>query len=428
MVVETRNAPTFSYDVQKQLWDIRREYAILSGFYFSEAIEEKAIESLSVEDATAAVAEAELKLATFKKKDEAKKKRTGKQPEQSPPETDPEISEKPANEGEGKPSDDSNDKQDEAEIASDPGNDESTSEKKKSKRKSAADSDPSDPGDSSDDDGDDRNRTSRGDKAKIRGRTPRIEVDTTSKKKVFKTEPPKKYTGEKDKERTYDAVQLFLSQLSRYLRISTEIDMKADISEYVAAFLDGFAYKWFSNLKKPEKAPFLWEDFEAALRKKFIPLAHIEQAITKYLAIEQTDGKSVSEYIVEREDMETMLGDAITDRIIKSSFRKGLHRWLREKMSPFSDLFHEEYIHKIKVLDQNAKKQKIELYNSKKEEFKDFKSSTFSKSYRKLRNQSESDEDKGSDNASSLKSEKDTDKNQMSKKEMRKKDICFNCH
>src|SRR5436305_13787843 len=97
-------------------------------------------------------------------------------------------------------------------------------------------------------------------------------------------------------------------------------------------------------------------------------------------------------------------------------------------MSPFSDLFHEEYIHKIKVLDQNAKKQKIELYNSKKEEFKDFKSSTFSKSYRKLRNQSESDEDKGSDNASSLKSEKDTDKNQMSKKEMRKKDICFNCH
>ena len=432
MVVETRNAPTFSYDVQKQLWDIRREYAILSGFYFSEAIEEKAIDSLSVEDATAAVAEAELKMAAFKKKVEAKKKRKGKQPAQSPPESDPEISEKPANEGEGKPSDDSNDRQDEEEIESDPGNEESTSEKKKKKKKpkrskSAADSDPSDPEDSSDDDEDDRNRTSRGDKAKIRGRTPRIEVGTTSKKKVFKTEPPKKYTGEKDKERTYDAVQLYLSQLSRYLRISTEIDMKADISEYVAAFLDGFAYKWFNNLKKPDKAPYLWEDFEAAMRKKFIPLAHIEQAITKYLAIEQTDGKSVSEYIVEREDMETTLGDAITDRIIKSSFRKGLHRWLREKMSPFSDLSHEEYVRKVEVLDQDAREQKVGPYAPKKGDSKDSKSSTSSKSY-KRGNQSGSAGDKGSGNAGSSKSEKDTGKKQMSKKEMRQKGICYNCY
>lgn len=254
-------------------------------------------------------------------------------------------------------------------------------------------------------------------------------MSTTSKKKVFKTDPPKKYTGENDKERTYDGVQLFLSQLSRYLRISTEIDMKADISEYVATFLDGFAYKWFNNLKKPEDAPFLWGDFETAMRKKFIPLAHIEQAITKYLAIEQTDGKSVSEYIVQREDMETTLGDAITDRIIKSSFRKGLHKWIREKMSPFSDLSHEEYMRKVEVLDQDAKEQKVGPYAPKKG---DTKSS--SKPYRRG-NQSGNggaggaSNDGGSGNATgSWRTGKDGGKKQMSRLEMRKKGICFNCH
>ena len=52
---------------------------------------------------------------------------------------------------------------------------------------------------------------------RIRGRTPRIDTGGTSKKKVFKSEPPKKYAGEKEKELSYDGVHIFLSQLSRYL-------------------------------------------------------------------------------------------------------------------------------------------------------------------------------------------------------------------
>ena len=100
---------------------------------------------------------------------------------------------------------------------------------------------------------------------------------------------------------------------------------------------------------------------------------------------------------------------------------------VREKMSPFSDLSHEEYVRKVEVLDQDAREQKVGPYTPKKGESKDSKSSTSSKSYRR-RGQSGSGGDKGSGNAGSSKSEKDTGKNQMSKKEMRKKGICFNCH
>ena len=81
MVMGTHNAPTFPFDVQKQLWDIRREYSMLSCFKLKEELEERLIQGLSVEDATAAVAEAEADLAAFKKDAEAKKRRKkGKKP------------------------------------------------------------------------------------------------------------------------------------------------------------------------------------------------------------------------------------------------------------------------------------------------------------------------------------------------------------
>jgi hypothetical protein len=67
MVRETRSAPTFPHDVQRQLWDIRRESTILSGFKFKEELEERLIQGLSVEEATAAVAEAEADLEAWKK-------------------------------------------------------------------------------------------------------------------------------------------------------------------------------------------------------------------------------------------------------------------------------------------------------------------------------------------------------------------------
>jgi len=50
-----------------------------------------------------------------------------------------------------------------------------------------------------------------------------------------------KYSGDKDKDRTYNAVHQFLSQLSRYLRLATNVDMSKDVVEYLLGFLDGFA-------------------------------------------------------------------------------------------------------------------------------------------------------------------------------------------
>ena len=41
------------------------------------------------------------------------------------------------------------------------------------------------------------------------------------------------------------------------------------------------------------------------MRKTLIPFVHIQRRIVKDNAIEQTDGKSAAEYIVEREAMES---------------------------------------------------------------------------------------------------------------------------
>src|ERR1700689_1657606 len=85
MVMGTRSAPEFSYDVQRQLWGIRREHARLTGFRFKEGLEERLIASLSVEEATAEVAEAEAELEAWKK---ASEKRKTKGKKTAPPSSD----------------------------------------------------------------------------------------------------------------------------------------------------------------------------------------------------------------------------------------------------------------------------------------------------------------------------------------------------
>ena len=46
--------------------------------------------------------------------------------------------------------------------------------------------------------------------------TLRIESSRKSSKKLFKMDPPAEYIVEKEWEMSYDAIMLFLSQLSRY--------------------------------------------------------------------------------------------------------------------------------------------------------------------------------------------------------------------
>jgi hypothetical protein len=63
-------------------------------------------------------------------------------------------------------------------------------------------------------------------------------------------DPPVKYSDDKEKDWTYDAIHQFLSQLSRYLHLVTNIDIDANIAEYVFSFLKGFAFYWFDALDK----------------------------------------------------------------------------------------------------------------------------------------------------------------------------------
>ena len=121
--------------------------------------------------------------------------------------------------------------------------------------------------------------------------------------------------------RTYEAVHQFLTEVSRYLRLATHVDMEDDISEYAAAFLDGFAYIWFENLNKGR----------------------------------QQNGRSVAEYIVERERLESTLGKAVTKGMKESSFKEGLDKGIRDVLLVFSDLPFEQYKRKAEVVDEETR-------------------------------------------------------------------------
>src|SRR5271169_2235524 len=182
-------------------------------------------------------------------------------------------------------------------------------------------------------------------------------------------DPLKRYTGNKETDRTYDAVQLFLSQLSRYLRLATHIDMDKDISEYVASSLDGFAYKWFEALDKGTE-PFAWVKFEKVFRRKFIPREHIENAIDRYMDIKQK-GRPVIEYIAEKEELENTLGEIIPKELKETSFRKGLDAWIRDKLIIFRGLPLKEYREKAESIDMDARERKIGPYKVKSNPEKD---------------------------------------------------------
>lgn len=298
------NEPEFQYKAQTKLWRARREHAMLTGFRFKEALEEKGIRTLSsVEAAEAAADTLEALDACKASRTKNGKKSTGR------PSLEPEHAsiQKPA----------------------------------RSPKPTASSSSSESSLSSSDDDA----NVSRADK-RHRGRRHR---------KLFKMHPPAKYTGRTDAERTYEAVQQFLTEVSRYLRLATHVDMEDDISEYVAAFLDGFAYNWFETLDKGKRSEkFLWEHFESAVRKKFISRNYIQQAITRYHAIKQ-NGRSVAEYIVEREGLESTLGKALTKAVKESSFKEGLNRWIRDVLVVFSDLPFEQYKKKAEAVDEEAR-------------------------------------------------------------------------
>ena len=237
-VHQTRSTPDFTFESQKELFAARKQLSMLTGFPFAEEYEEGLVQSLDEGQAAEMLAPMLLHLEQVKKAAAKKTARKGKEPAVSTPLESPETSgevpfEQPAAPEES--ADDLGDTDIKPEVKT-PAPMQSTASKKPS---GSSDSD-----DSDDSDKDPRRRISPQDQQRVRGRTPRIDISESDKssKKLFKMDPPKKYVGEKDSERTYQAVYIFLSQLSRYLRLAINVDINRDITEYVLGFLDGFTY------------------------------------------------------------------------------------------------------------------------------------------------------------------------------------------
>jgi hypothetical protein len=238
-VHQTRSTPDFPYESQKELFAARKQLSMLTGFPFAEEYEEGLVQSLDEGQAAEMLAPMLLHLEQVKKAAAKKTARKGKEPAVSTPLESPETSSEVPFEQPAAPEESADDDLGDTDIKPEvktPAPMQSTASKKPS------DSDPNSD-DSDDSDKDPRHRISPQDQQRVRGRTPRIETDLKSSKKLFKMDPPKKYVGEKDSERTYQAVHMFLSQLSRYLRLATNVDIDRDITEYVLGFLDGFAYR-----------------------------------------------------------------------------------------------------------------------------------------------------------------------------------------
>jgi hypothetical protein len=247
-MVITRTAPEFPDDAQRQLYDVRREFALMVKFPHDPEYEQEYIGAMTVERAEQLLAKTVTELNAYKQrmsKNSARRSAKGKaKTSAATVVAGTPVGDDPMNPG----NDPTNPGDDVSRTAS---ADEPATDEDPEQNESVIGSDPPDSSSSeSDDDDDPRRRASKKDRRAVKGRTPRIDVKGKTSKKLFKMDPPEKYSGEKDKDRTYAAVHQFLGQLSRYLRLATNIDMDADIVKYVLGFLSGFAYDWFEAMDK----------------------------------------------------------------------------------------------------------------------------------------------------------------------------------
>ena len=243
MVIDTRSAPDFPYDSQKELYNIRREFALMVKLPYDPEYEQTYIGTMTAERTSEVLAKTTGERNVYKRTSKKSKGKVTTSTATKPADgTEASAAQDPTNTGKKGVS--ANAPANELATDEDPEQNENENE---TDADSVNETEPSDPSSSSssDDDDDPRLRTSKKDKRTVRGRTPSINVNGKTFKELFKMDPPPKYSGEKDNDRTYDTVHQFLSQLSRYLRLAMNIDMDDDIVDYVLGFLDGFAYRWF---------------------------------------------------------------------------------------------------------------------------------------------------------------------------------------
>jgi RNase H-like domain found in reverse transcriptase/Integrase zinc binding domain/Retrotransposon gag protein/Retroviral aspartyl protease/Reverse transcriptase (RNA-dependent DNA polymerase)/Chromo (CHRromatin Organisation MOdifier) domain/Zinc knuckle len=350
--------PEFLTTFAKELYSARRQFSAMTGFPFDDVMEEAAISALSDEQVTECLAKIKTDMEGYGKTSRRNKGRR-KADETPNPDLDP-ANESPDPVEAG---DDEHLDEEEHQTSSEHEEGHQTSSEHEGGQGTGHFSDP-EPSDSDSSDSDpengDKGHRSRRDKERVRGRTPRIKTSMKTSRKLFKMEPPAKYSGEKDSDRTYESVNQFLSQLSRYLRLSTNVDMKKDIAEYVLAFLDGFAFHWFDNLEKG-KGAYKWEAFDRDIRAKFIPIEYSQMMLERYMKIRQ-GGRSLAEYLLERERLETSLGRLLNTQLKEMSFRRGLNEYMRDRMVSYRGMPFEEYKRKAEMVDQDARERKVGHY------------------------------------------------------------------
>lgn len=154
-------------------------------------------------------------------------------------------------------------------------------------------------------------------------------------------------------------------------------------------------------------------------RKKFIPREHIQQAIDRYLAIKQDD-RSVAEYIVEEEDMENTLGEWIGQPLKETSFRKGLHEWIKDRLIAFRELPLEKYKKKAEYVDQDARERMVGPYKPQ-------KPTPTTPASKGTTSKTTTNHDYNPKNDSKKSTKPASTKKQMSRNELRKEGRCFNC-
>jgi hypothetical protein len=168
MVIDTRSAPDFPHDSQKELYNVRREFALTVKFPYDPEYEQTYIGTMTAERASEVLAKTTGELKAYKQRiSRIMKKSKGKVTTTTATETVVDASgEAPTNTGDDGVLGDTS--------ANETASNENSAHERETDIESVHETEPSDSSSSSgsDDDDDPRRRTSKTDKRTIRGRTP----------------------------------------------------------------------------------------------------------------------------------------------------------------------------------------------------------------------------------------------------------------
>ena len=82
------------------------------------------------------------------------------------------------------------------------------------------------------------------------------------------------------------------------------------------------------DMKKHGKILSVWSEFVSAIKKKFYPLAYMQQAMMSWKALRQLKGKSVQDYTQEFRKRDLILGISLDSPETLLKYIGGLHSYM----------------------------------------------------------------------------------------------------